>query len=1024
MSMETNPILPQQLSLGDSWQVLVVDPDNEVIKEAANQLTGFLFDERSVELLRAQSLAEGQRLLDQYPNLAILFIGALPNQEVQDLLVYLRDQTKNHWTRVVCVCQGKEDKNSPASSGFLAQAHMLHQSFATPDFLTHVISGLKSYREMLSALAFSSQGPGQKSFYLSDAVAIFKWKAVEHWPVEYVSLNVEQILGYTEKDFISGQVVYSAIIFKEDLERVTQEVGNYTISPVSRFDQEYRVVTKAGKVIWVYDYTVKIFNEAGGITHFVGYVFDITQSRQNSGPQSDDNALLQLNEDFHIFKLNPKMAALLGASIEEATGEDLRGWLTQQGRLTLESHGSMVAISSLPQRFELELCRGKVNSKCNFVMTPNLAPQDQKKGFHCFVEDLNAQGEKEAELQLELQKERAFIASASHELRTPLSSILGYAELLKGARNLDPEQNSFLENILTNSKHLVTLVNDILDLSKIESNQLSLNNQEVVFSDLFTSSGVMISNRVKEGVKLVVSAPDLEHYVLCDPVRIKQIFLNLLSNAAKFTDEGAIRLFLAEYTPIDQNLFSVRIVVEDTGPGIPKDRQSELFKPFRQVHNGSYGGTGLGLYLSRQIARLMDGDITLDSDQGKGTIFTIELVLARGRLKGEQFAFKDRRVLILGDYPTLSDQQKEKLTLTGAQIVFIDCIDPNQTGRFREITAFDHVDLAIIDLDVLKDRSLYYAGALKETYPQISIIGLKQKANDLYFDLLDQNLLKPFSYFQLATALDEEFKRYKPRFRVDFSELKVLIVEDVEANRMLFSQMFQKFFDLTPETAKNGKLGVAAVKKNKYDVVFMDVEMPIMNGIDATNLIRQFDKTTPIFAMTGNVFAEDIQETKDAGMSGFLSKPIQKEELERALMSLFEKDDTAVEPSVFAEESNEVLAERSAPALNQKEWIKERMISQVSLLSDDPRVVKEIVDTALVEIKEVYAQLGQLYAVKDFVLLGKALHKLKGVLLNLDVQPFGTHVAELEGLVKNGGDSNAIDQKMNDLLSEYLELAD
>lgn len=1006
-----------------SWKVLLIDQDELLHQAVEGRLVSHEHAGVGVLPLHAYGLSEAKLYLQTHTDLALLFIGQVDEQPgiAEELMPFLRHTLKNHWTRVI-YC-------GDAPIGDLAQKYAIqgelgHSSLGDQEFLGLVDQMLGSYQEVLTALSFAHQGPHKKNFFVQDAVAIFKWKNQPGWPVEYVTLNVREILGYTEREFMDGEVAYLDIVYEEDAERVKQEVVEYSAMDIAHFEQEYRVVAKSGQVIWVYDYTSKLYDGQGNLTHFVGYVFDITANKESEGIKDlgEDTPYLLLDLDQKVTKLNPPMAALLGESSADVQGRTLDDWLGEAERSSLSNFISICSISGLPQRFELSIGPEGAKRPSLFYLTRTLDPTHHEPGFHCLIDDISDRSSREVALQDELQKERAFIASASHELRTPLSAILGYAELLKDARGLDNEQQGFLENIVTNSKHLVTLVNDILDLSKIESNQLGLNIQEVVFSDLFTSSGVMISSRIKSTVKLLVSAPDLEHYVLCDPVRIKQIFLNLLSNAAKFTEHGVIKLYMADYTPIDANLFSMRICVEDTGPGIPANRQSELFQPFRQVHQGNFGGTGLGLYLSRQIARLMDGDITLSSIPGRGTTFTIELVLTKGRIKGEQFAFEDKRILILGDYPSLSDQQKDKLVQTGAKIEFIDCINPRYLDRFRDILAYDQVDVAILDLDVLKEKALWYAGALRETYPATSLIGLKHKNTDVQVDLLDQSLLKPFSYYQLASCLDEEFKRFKPLYRVDYSELKVLIVEDVEANRMLFCQMFQRFFNLSPKMASNGEDALTRLREGGFDMVFMDVEMPVMDGIEATKRIREFDKTTPIVAMTGNVFAEDIEATKAAGMTGFLSKPIQKEELERALMSLFEVAPDPVEPPVFAQEAEPgALAEEEPQelSLGSLEAVKRRMQQSLADLSDDQETLDEIVETAVEEIRETYVKIVEDYSTKQWDKLAKSLHKLKGILLNMAIQPYGTQVQDLEARARR--DEEGEREETEALLKQFIE---
>jgi len=1014
-----NTLTPQQLA---PWLILFIEPNVESCRSFSRQLEGARFEGHSILVTCVPDLQEAKQYLRQTPSLAQLWIGRLaetPEEGEMDLIYHLRETLGNYRTRIFPCRQNSRQTvlDGPLRNRFALEHPYDHLLVLDADLKQAVFQGLDTFEQYNAAISFDQHSPCCTAPLKGESACTITWKNLPGWPIESVSQSAARFFGYEPEEMENAQVYYRDLIAPGSLAKFTEarSAGPTAGQPV--ITEKYQVITKSGQLLWVFGCTEPECTTEGQTAFEVTTLFT-NQVNQTIAPDLElDNrvGLVQIDQDQKIRQINLALAEVIGAGYPGVLDRDLSDWLEPADHQRLKQYLSITQITNQPQRFEMKIGPAGGRRPAEIYLSLSFLRESKNWGFQLLVELIEHREEKEKALKHELIQERAFIASASHELRTPLSAVLGYAELLKDAKGLDSEQQSFLNNIVTNSKHLVTLVNDILDLSKIESNQLSLNIEEVVFSDLFTSSGVMISSQVQEGVKLIVNAPDLAHFVLCDPVRIKQIFLNLLSNAAKFTAQGVIKIYLDVYQPIDANLFKVRICVEDTGAGIPKNRQQELFQPFKQVHAGSYGGTGLGLYLSQQIARLMDGQITLESDLGKGTTFFVDLVLTKGRVKGDQFAFDNKQILIFGDYPTLSDQQKSKLQKTGAKIDFIDCMDPRNHDRLRTAFSYDQVDLAILDVDILRDRTLWYAGALKETFPDISLVGLKREACQDDCQLLDLLLLKPFSYYQLASALEEEFDRFKPSMQLDYTKLKVLIVEDVEANRMLFSQMFQRFFNLVPSLAISGKDAVEQIRRTQFDLVYMDVEMPEMNGIDATKAIREFDQTTPIVAMTGNVFAEDIQATKDAGMTGFLSKPIQKEDLERTLSSLFKVE--AAEPSLFADDEASAASQPGTAAQlaegSPLEQMKASMLDHLSGLTDDRNALNEIVDTAVAEIQETFGRIVEYNGRNDQEGLRKSLHKLKGILLNMNVQPLGSRVQKLEEKMRDGD--------AGELLSEFIQ---
>ena len=1012
----------------EDWKVLLVEDDEAVHAKAYELLKPFVHQGRSICLISATSIEIAEVLIEQNADLAVLLIGNLETTEQSlSLISYLRENQNNHWTRVLFAAGTATVVEKAGLLGEI-QGCINHGLLKTPDVRKYLLNTLKTLEEAVYSTTLhildSSQARG--------ATTIVRWKNEPGWPVEFVSLNVKELTGYTDKELASGEIPYSTVVFPADLERVGKEVADFTANGQDHFTQEYRMIRKDGRVIWIYDVTNILRDEKGEATHYLGYVYDITQKKEQEKLLFDRETFgvikLDLNEE--ILEVNSTGADIFRSTEEKITGSNFFDWIDAEQVAQTSEAINGVRVTKHPQRLEVKL-QGSTEGlvSCQLTISYIGEVDGNQSCFLVILEDLTEKKKVEDELRQALANEKSFIASVSHEIRTPLSSILGYTELLQSSPDLKDEQRHFAESISVNSQHLLNLINDILDISKLESNQLSLNVKEVVLSDLFTDCGVVVSSQVKEGVRLKVNVPDFNYYVKCDPIRIKQIFINLLSNAAKFTDHGSISLYIQDYTPLEGDALSLRICVEDTGLGIGKEKQKELFKPFKQAHIGDYGGTGLGLYLSRSIVKLMDGDIYVESDLGKGSKFVVELVLAKGRLKEAEFQFKDKGVLVIGDYPSLNEDQKIKLQNAGARLSFIDALAPGKE-IYQEILALEGIDLAILDIDLLKERSIALSAMVKDCHPGIGLVGLKLKTNSLQNNLIEHNLLKPFSQFQLAKTLQKALATGQRAKVDDFSHLRVLMVEDVQANRQLFTQMLKKFFNLELQTAADGAEGVKRVKKETFDLILMDLQMPGMDGVQAATEIRKFDSNTPIVAITGSVYAEDVQRAKSAGMNSYLAKPVQKDDLKKLFVELLEGKQVPSPDSGEANATGESAGEQPALVLESANFsaaIEQPLITKMKdfleTIGSPAEVQEEILRSAILEIKEGYQGVQESYQAGNRKSLARYLHKLKGLLANLNLTPQGEATQDLDSMIHQNKDDKTLKKAMEAFITDLREFA-
>jgi len=489
-----------------------------------------------------------------------------------------------------------------------------------------------------------------------------------------------------------------------------------------------------------------------------------------------------------------------------------------------------------------------------------------------------------------------FLSNMSHEIRTPLNAIIGMTTI--GATSGDIEKKDYsLNKIHDASKHLLGIINDVLDVSKIEANKYSLSKAAFSLDEMLQRVVDVINFRVEQKKqKLTVHIdPNMPDTLIGDDQRLAQVITNLLSNSVKFTaEEGSIHLEMMLEDEKDGHC-TLLVIVSDTGIGISQEQQERLFTSFEQAEASTsrrFGGTGLGLVISKNIVEMMDGKIWVDSELGDGAIvsFTVRLACDRSGIKktlahgvsaenirllivdndvGTRVFFEEMTVN-LGVYCDIIDNGEEALAMIAsneryaicfiaAEIPDIMCIDLAQAVHKNCHNCKIVMMMSDADWSVYKDRALE-AGAVR-------------------------HIPKPLFASSLTDCINEQLHSsdlsddYTDDVEADFSGFKVLLVEDVEINREIVLALLEPT-NLKIECAVNGIEAVDAFVSNpdKYDMIFMDIQMPEMDGFTATRLIRESglerSKTIPIVAMTANAFKEDIEKCLESGMNGHLGKPL------------------------------------------------------------------------------------------------------------------------------------------------------
>jgi two-component system, sensor histidine kinase and response regulator len=745
-----------------------------------------------------------------------------------------------------------------------------------------------------------------------------------------------------------------------------------------------------------------------------------------------------------ILYANEKFCAISGYGVAELIGQNHR--ILKSGMHPDSFYAEMWATISSGETWEGEICNKKKNGDIYWVkstVVPFLDERGNPAQYIAIRTDITARKAveteligKRAEAEAASRAKSDFLANMSHEIRTPMNGIIGMTDLALDTNN-ESERHEYMTIVKNSAESLLGILNDILDFSKIEANKLMIEQvgfelRQVVAETLKTL-GVRASEK---GLELICDfTEDVPNHVLGDPTRVRQVLINLVGNAIKFTNEGEIVVSVTVEALSDRSV-TLLIAVRDSGIGIPPDKLDSIFEAFSQADASTtrqYGGTGLGLSISSRLVELMGGHMSVDSTLGKGSTFHFTLVLGVDEqpvtpLATEQLAGK--QVLVIDDNAVNREIFLRQLTQWGMHALAVGSAAAAQALCHERQGQFDLVvlDQHMPDMDGLALASWMRDQASLASTPMLMLSSgpLKEDAERARNLDLRGYLTKPVTDIDFLTAVKRALGMAEPCSDDGHSGapapgitgriLSVLLVEDNPINQQLAIRLLEKWGHRIT-LAVDGQEAVSRLCLGEhYDIVLMDMQMPVMGGIEATRRIRAHEAehgTTrvPIVAMTANAMLGDRELCLAAGMDDYLSKPINQVEL-AAKLRMFSSSEGADQAGVMTE----------SPALAQQDCLNESAFDYAAGVSAMDAEIVEILAPAFLDLYQGdFDNLRRAIDHGDTQDAMRRAHSLKGTLAAFGARPAERCAAKMEVLA-NAGDLPALAPLLRELETEIGKL--
>jgi len=749
---------------------------------------------------------------------------------------------------------------------------------------------------------------------------VFFWRDRQCLRPYYVSQAYERIWGQPCESAYADPSSWIESIHPDDRERVTREFERAGADPTQ---VEYRIVRPDGGLRWIWVRMFPVRTETGTQTRMIGIAQDCTERKQAESMQaflasiveSSDDSIVGTDLNGRIVSWNQGAEKLFGYTAGEAIGKLITMLFPQDRQKDYVQVLNRIRRQEHVERFEsVRVAKDGKPIPVLTIVSPIRDRSGRLQGVSAIYRDMTTEKKAAAELlrakeaaEAASQAKSTFLATMSHEIRTPMNGILGMTELVLDSDVTDDQRES-LDLVRLSTESLLAVINDILDFSKIEAGKLDF---EAIPFDFRESLGETMKTlgfrAYQKGLELIYEVhPDVPAVLVGDPGRLRQILVNLVGNAIKFTERGEI-LVKVELESLTPESACLHYSVRDTGVGIPPEKHQKIFEAFSQADDSmtrKYGGTGLGLTICGRLVDMMSGRIWVESEAGQGSTFHFttnlsvpsESLAKATRMQPEEL--RGLPVLVVDDNLTnrrvmvglLTQWGMKPMAVDGGRAALLALESAKQAGRPFALVLLDGQmpELDGFDLALRLQEHPDWVGATIMMLTSADQLGDGARCRSLG---ISAYLVKPVRQSELLSKICHSLKsapgndavatrrQAEPKIA---SDIRVLVAEDNPVNQTLVQRLLEKR-GYSIVVVGDGRAALSALEQDEFDIVLMDVQMPDMDGFAATAVIREQERTsgrhTPIVAMTAHALKGDPERCLAEGMDAYISKPIRTDEL-------------------------------------------------------------------------------------------------------------------------------------------------